>query len=252
MELLGPSLSNTRRQNKTHKISLHTTIRLGIFMIQCIEEFHKHGFVHRDIKSGNFLLRPGHPNPLVLIDFGLSKPYIDPKTNKPYPELNKCDYHGTYKYSSYQSMEYHDQCPRDDLVAWIYSLVELVEGKLPWTNYGHGFKMRRAKKTIPPAKLFRSFPPEFIQIYEYIIQMNYNTVPHYNYIIQLLLRSIETVGFDPKTTKYDWEKFSKDKVMAYSPIPKLPSVEETKLPKKEDQIPEVQFEPKQKTSCIIS
>ena len=80
MELLGPSLSLLRRSVPTKKLSSFTYLTLGASMINCIRDLHKLGYIHRDIKPGNFLIRPDKKNPICLIDFGLSRSYIDPET----------------------------------------------------------------------------------------------------------------------------------------------------------------------------
>ena len=53
-------------------------------MIQCIdrvEVMHNVGFIHRDIKPENFLIGHGKKsNVIYLIDFGLPKRYLDPRT----------------------------------------------------------------------------------------------------------------------------------------------------------------------------
>ncbi|KAH0788401.1 CK1 family protein kinase [Histomonas meleagridis] len=229
MELLGPSVSNTRRQTPSHSLSLGTTLRIGIFMVQCIEDFHKHGFIHRDIKSGNFLLRYGHQNPLALIDFGLSRKFIDPQTNEPFPERKKCGFRGTAKYASVYVHESRDQCRRDDLISWCYSLVELVEGRLPWSTIHDNEQVHRAKARMSPKSLFKRFPQEFQEIYRYINTLTFTSVPHYEYIIQLILQSLVNMNFD-LFSRYDWEYFKKEQIERYSPIPKLPKASELVLP----------------------
>jgi len=55
-----------------------------MIMLQCIdrvEAMHKMGFIHRDLKPENFLIGHGKKNNMIyLIDFGLAKRYLDPKT----------------------------------------------------------------------------------------------------------------------------------------------------------------------------
>ena len=43
-------------------------------MLKAIENFHKIGYIHRDIKPDNFLLSDS--NEIVLIDFGLAEKLI--------------------------------------------------------------------------------------------------------------------------------------------------------------------------------
>ena len=52
-------------------------------MISRIEQLHKLNYVHRDIKPDNFLIGTGkRTDMLYVIDFGLAKRYISPKTGE--------------------------------------------------------------------------------------------------------------------------------------------------------------------------
>jgi serine/threonine protein kinase len=220
-ELLGPSLSNTRRQLSDHHYNLSTVIRLSLFMLECIRDLHAHGFVHRDIKPGNFLLRCGSRNPLVLIDFGLSRRYIDPETREPYPERDRCAFRGTAKYSSINAHRYHDQAPRDDLVSWLYSMVELIDGFLPWSSERDPTIIQRRKQSTSDRSLFWSLPREFLDIWSYLKTLKYWSKPNYEYIICLLTRVLdETRAVE---AKFDWEFLHPDVIAHYSPISVLPT-----------------------------
>ena len=196
-------------------------------------------------------MRNGFKNPLALIDFGLSKVFIDEDTGAILPEKKKVDFHGTFKYASIQAHEYHDQCQRDDLVSWVYSMVELVEGMLPWGNVVENSKMKSMKKSISAKELLRSFPKEFLAIYKYVTGLKYGMVPNYVYLRQLLLQSLTTAGIDPYS-RFDWEFFSKEQLQNYSPISRLPSADDIELPEKQELIPVYETDVAHpKCTCLI-
>ena len=62
---------------------MKTLTWIGSSMMDRIKELHECKYMHRDIKPQNFLIGHGKKeNKLFLIDFGLSKSFMDPKTGK--------------------------------------------------------------------------------------------------------------------------------------------------------------------------
>ena len=52
-------------------------------MISRMESLHQKNYVHRDTKPANFLIGTGKKaNTLFVIDFGLAKRYIQPKSGE--------------------------------------------------------------------------------------------------------------------------------------------------------------------------
>jgi hypothetical protein len=70
---------------------------------------------------------------LVLIDFGLSKLYLDGSKN--HKRQNKTEkLIGCLHYASINSHNKIDLSRRDDLISLIYSFIYMFFGKLPWNN----------------------------------------------------------------------------------------------------------------------
>jgi serine/threonine protein kinase len=98
-----------------------------------LEQIHRKGFVHRDIKANNFMIgRAEKAQTVYIIDFGLAKRYFDPKTNKHIPVKGGKSLVGTARYASIASHEGFEQCRRDDLESLGYLLLYFLRGKLPW------------------------------------------------------------------------------------------------------------------------
>lgn len=228
MERLGPSVSQTRRQFPSRKFHLPTVLRMAVFMLHCIEEFHKHEMIHCDIKPGNFLLRSGSKNPLALIDYGLSKRFIDPETGEIIPEKEKAGFRGTTKYASKVAHEGHDLGKKDDLYSWIYSVVELIEGKLPWGAEKKHKKIKILKSQLPPAVLFHLLPSQFIDIIKHIDTLTYADTPDYELINAFLMQAIISNSIQPYFP-FDWETLSDKALSKFSPHYTLPVASDTSL-----------------------
>lgn len=103
-------------------------------MVEALELMHGKGFLHRDIKPENFVIgTEGNHHNIYIIDFGLSKKYID-LNNKHIPEDNNKGLVGTARYTSINSHKGVEQSRRDDLEALGYVLIYLAKGELPWQN----------------------------------------------------------------------------------------------------------------------
>jgi serine/threonine protein kinase len=136
MQRLGPCLPG-RFPPGSKRTRAHIT-NIAIQGLRRLEIVHKTGFVHRDMKPENFMFGfPGSPDEstLFLIDFGLAKRMLGPD-GTPIPcEIGK-PMTGTPRYASLNVHAGLQQCARDDLEAFVYVLMFMVRGSLPWQMNG--------------------------------------------------------------------------------------------------------------------
>lgn len=215
MELLGPSISKMRRILPHKKYTPFSILRLSYEMLVCIEELHKFGFIHRDIKPGNFLIRPNRMNPICLIDFGLSSSYIDQETGRHIIYRENAGFVGTCRYASLNVHYEIEVSRRDDLISWFYSILEIANGYVPWPGSTDRKKTEEIKREITPEELCKNLPDEYISIYNYLIKIRFEEEPDYDFIKKQLINALN--GYDFPSFRFDWEFLKPEKIEKISP-----------------------------------
>ena len=215
MELFGPSISMARRVLPNHRYGAYSVLRLSLEMLNCIWAYHAKGYTHRDIKPGNFLIRADRKTPIVLIDYGLSIPYL--KDGKHIRFRQQVGFTGTCRYASLHAHEGLELSRRDDLISWFYSVIELVDGALPWPGSQDRLLTAHLKRTIKPEALCARLPVEFQKIYKYLLKIKFEQEPDYKYIAKLIVKAMKNGVFT--SYAFDWEFAPPDKVKSISAIP---------------------------------
>lgn len=172
---------------KNRKLSLEFVLTIAIETINILETLHNKFIIHRDIKPDNLMIGfKNNRNKIHLIDFGLSKYYIDEKGIHKEIIYNK-KLTGTAKYASLNVLEGIEPSRRDDLLSLGYVLLYCLKGSLPWENIeGENKEIKYEKikqaKNININELFKDLPYEFLSYMDYCSRLNYDETPNYKYI----------------------------------------------------------------------
>merc|ERR1719476_661923 len=103
-------------------------------MIRAIQEVHEKGYIHRDVKSSNFVLGAGKQRThMYIVDFGIARKHLR-TTGEPMPQRDAAEFRGTTTYASIEAHQGGDLSRRDDLWSLFYILLDLLVGELPWRH----------------------------------------------------------------------------------------------------------------------
>ena len=185
------------------KFSQCNVVSLGIQMISCIQAVHECNVIHRDIKPENFCVGgSADPDKLYILDFGLSKCYRN-RDGSHIPFRTGKTLTGTPRYASINCHEGVEQSRRDDLESFMYMLLFLLKGRLPWQGLRHKNKndpkARHDKKTdnilikkrdTAPHKLCEDVHPNFLKLLEYVRSLGFEEIPDYEKLRSLLIQCI--------------------------------------------------------------
>ena len=215
MELLGKSLDKLfTENNKT--FSYKTIFQIGYQMVDRIQYVHSKGYIHRDIKPGNFVIGRGDKSKIIyLIDFGLNKRYIDPETQKHIPYKIGKGLTGTARYVSLFTHYGIEQARRDDIESIAFNLIYFARGKLPWQGVKTKNKKEKHKKIMEsklvhtPEILCSNLPEEFIKLLKYPKKLEFEEEPDYQRI-KLMFKNYITKNGGIMDMEFDWDKIKEE------------------------------------------
>ena len=203
MELLGPSLSTVVKRLPQNQFSISTGLRVAFTVLCALEVMHDSGFIHRDIKPSNILLRRDRMSPIVIIDFGLSRIYVNQTTNTLLPPRQHPGFRGTTIYASPNAHMHQDLSRRDDLISWFYLVIDLIGGPLPWKGIELRTEVLHMKRSISMTKLADPISPRLSEIWNMISLLKFEDRPDYEEIKRLLQLAM-TENNVSQTDEWDW------------------------------------------------
>lgn len=187
MELCGPNLSTIAQNLPNKRFNPAQMPILFSEMLTLMEQFHSIGYIHRDIKPQNVCTRFSGNSPLLLLDYGVSKLFID--ANRQHIEArDHAAAIGSPLYSSPNTADHLELSRRDDLFSLAYSILDLVGAQLPWRGIPDPVEAGRLKKANPLSKLFAPFGENFVEIGKQIETLGYKDTPNYKQMRELAMR----------------------------------------------------------------
>ncbi|KAH0795708.1 CK1 family protein kinase [Histomonas meleagridis] len=217
IDLLGLSLEDLLAAHEG-PFSLKTVLMLADQMISCVEFLHRKKIIHRDIKPDNFMIGTHkNKNQVHIIDFGLSKYYINPTTNTHVPFSENRSLTGTARYASINAMCRKEQSRRDDMESLGYIFMYLLRGNLPWqglpakTQHEKIRRIIEVKMMTSVESLCDGFPNEFADYLRSVKGLGFFEEPPYatyrKMFHDLMIR--ENIPYD---YVYDWS----DKISVFT------------------------------------
>lgn len=215
MELLGDNLAKLLK-TCGNKLSYKTTLMLADQALQIMEHIHTKGIIHRDINPENFLMGyDANYHLLHLIDFGLAKRFIDPKTGEHIPSKTGKSLLGKPQFASQNSHKGNEMSRRDDQESLSYMLLYLLKGCLPWTidnenntnmsKYDIVNKLYDTKNSFnfSPDKAPSDVPKEFFNLVELARGLKFDEQPPY-LKIRRMFKELFVRSYYEFDYVYDW------------------------------------------------
>ena len=149
-------------------------------------------------------------NTVHLIDFGLTRFFIDPNTRQHIPEKKYRHLVGTCLFCSPNSHKGIELTRRDDLITLGYVILQFVRGNLPWQSVRTGDAKERYKLVgqmkiaWTNAKLCEGLPPQFKAYMDYVTGLSFDQPGNFQMMKKLITDCARQNNIDLFDNTFDW------------------------------------------------
>ncbi|CAO4360864.1 hypothetical protein L5515_000738 [Caenorhabditis briggsae] len=211
MELVGKSLSDLKSERQDKVFSFATGLGVASQCLEAVEELHKYGFIHRDLKPQNYACGLDDKRHLIyILDFGIARKYLNTKNELKTPR-ETVGFKGTVRYAPIACHRNIEMAPKDDVESWFYLLIDLIlVGSVPWrklTDKHEVLKMKEECRKDKRSLLYNGIKQttELNKILDYIDSRAYQDRLDYQFIYKSLSEACTAAGMDIDAP-YDWER----------------------------------------------
>ncbi|KAG9391347.1 Protein kinase domain [Carpediemonas membranifera] len=194
-KLLGKSIySKFKSSEGINHATLRESVKLVLGMSLCLRDVHNAGIVHRNIKPGNFSFGR-QSTQLYLIDFGIARLFMADDGSVIPPRRNP-GFRGSVQYASINAHLNQELSPRDDYWSMVFSVLELLNGSLPWSGVNDKQAVMKMKEAlIRGDSLPAIYPPYIDQIMKYLATVKYGELVCHCRIKMILKEATRTPEF---------------------------------------------------------
>uniref|UniRef100_A0AC35TTL2 Protein kinase domain-containing protein n=1 Tax=Rhabditophanes sp. KR3021 TaxID=114890 RepID=A0AC35TTL2_9BILA len=210
MELVGKSLADLKSARAGKVFTIGTGIGAAIQSLEAIEDLHKQGYLHRDIKSANFAIGLLEKRRTVyILDFGIARKFLNESNELKTPRVI-VGFKGTVRFASLSCHKNQEMGKKDDCESWFYLLLDLVVATgLPWKKMSDKKAVLACKEKSRKqrAALFNGIKcdVDFGKVVDYIDSLKYFSKVDYQFIYNSLKKAADVAGVN-LADQMDWER----------------------------------------------
>ena len=199
MQLLGKPLSQLFRENGG-RLSTRLVIALGDQILNRLEVIHRNGFLMYDMHLNNFLLDNGT---VYAIDLGLAIPFLVDGEHIAFGTSFILQRQKNDVFASRRDSQGLTVSRRDELERFLYILVMLNAGSLPWGRVESSWEVMLIKTMVKIDDICFGEAKWLKPAFKYVFGMGFDEEPNYNLLRKLFsdrldeLKEEETHGKTP-------------------------------------------------------